>query len=186
MTLSATPLAGRKGLVVGIANADSIATGCARAFREAGADLAVTYLNEKALKYVEPVATALEAPIVMPLDVTDEAQIDAVFARIASEWGRLDFLLHSIAYCRKDDLTGRVVDTSREGFAEAMDVSVHSLFRLLKRAEPLMSAGGSALTVKDVTHHESFHRPLTRLFDKHVSRMLDVLRSEVAGKFLNL
>ena len=147
MTLSATPLAGRKGLVVGIANADSIATGCARAFREAGADLAVTYLNEKALKYVEPVATALEAPIVMPLDVTDEAQIDAVFARIASEWGRLDFLLHSIAYCRKDDLTGRVVDTSRDGFAEAMDISVHSLFRLLKRAEPLMSAGGSVLTV---------------------------------------
>ncbi|RAH99985.1 enoyl-[acyl-carrier-protein] reductase FabI [Acuticoccus sediminis] len=147
MALSLTPLAGRKGLVVGIANEHSIAAGCAAAFREAGADLAVTYLNEKARRFVEPVATALGADLFLPLDVADDAQLDAVFAAIAAKWGKLDFLLHSIAYCRKEDLHGRVVDTSRDGFAEAMDISVHSLLRMAKRAEPLMADGGSILTV---------------------------------------
>lgn len=147
MILSPTALAGRKGLIVGIANEHSIAAGCGHAFREAGADLAVTYLNDKARPHVVPVAEALGAPIVMPLDVADDAALDAVFSRIAGEWGRLDFLLHSIAYCRREDLTGRVTDTSRAGFVEAMDLSVHSLIRMARRAEPLMADGGTILTV---------------------------------------
>lgn len=147
MVLSSEALAGRKGLVVGIANEHSIAAGCARAFREAGADLAVTYLNDKARPYVAPVAEALDATLLMPLDVADDDALDAVFARIGQEWGKLDFLLHSIAYCRREDLQGRVTDTSREGFREAMDLSVHSLIRMVKRAEPLMADGGTILTV---------------------------------------
>lgn len=140
-------LDGKRGLVVGIANEHSIAAGCATAFKAAGADLAVTYLSEKAKPYVQPVAEALSAGIFLPLDVEDDTQTDAVFDAIKKQWGTLDFVLHSIAYCPKEDLHGRVIDCSREGFARAMDVSVHSFIRLAKRAEPLMPAGGCLLTV---------------------------------------
>ena len=140
-------LSGKKGLVVGIANEHSIAAGCARAFRQAGAELAVTYLNDKARPYVEPVACALGARLFMPLDVEKDGSLEAVFERVRSEWGRLDFLLHSIAYCPKDDLHSRVVDCSRNGFNEAMDVSVHSLIRMARLAEPLMAEGGCLLTL---------------------------------------
>lgn len=140
-------LNGKKGLVVGIANNESIAWGCAKAFRDHGAELAVTYLNDKAKAYVEPLAEQLEAPICMPLDVTSETQQNALFDAIAKEWGRLDFILHSIAFAPKADLVGRVVDSSSEGFATAMDVSCHSLMRLAKSAEPLMKDGGSVLTM---------------------------------------
>ncbi len=140
-------LKGKKGLIVGVANAQSIAAGCAAAFRAFGADLCITYQNETARKFVEPVAKTVEADLFLPLDVTDHAQMDAVFARIEKDWGKLDFLLHSIAFCPRDDLHGRVVDCSQEGFALAMDVSVHSLIRLAKRAEPLMQEGGTILTV---------------------------------------
>lgn len=140
-------LAGKKGLVVGIANEHSIAAGCADAFRACGADLAVTYQSEKARKFVAPVADAVGADILMPLDVTDTAQMEAVFDAVRARWGRLDFLLHSVAFCPRADLHGRVVDCSREGFAIAMDVSVHSLIRLAKGAEPLMRDGGTILTV---------------------------------------
>ncbi|PTQ11855.1 enoyl-[acyl-carrier-protein] reductase FabI [Sphingomonas oleivorans] len=140
-------LAGKVGLVVGVANAQSIATGCARAFRDAGAELALTYLNDEARPYVEPVARDLDASLFEPLDVEKDQQLDALFRRITESWGRLDFLLHSIAYCRKEDLHGRVVDCSREGFAQAMDISVHSLIRMTRRAEPLMGNGGCILTV---------------------------------------
>lgn len=140
-------LKGKKGLIVGIANGQSIAAGCAAAFRASGADLCVTYQNDKARKYVEPVASAVGAALFLPLDVTDHAQMDAVFAQIEKNWGRLDFLLHSIAYCPRDDLHGRVIDCSQDGFGLAMDVSVHSLIRLAKRAEPLMQDGGTILTV---------------------------------------
>lgn len=140
-------LAGKKGLVVGIANQSSIAWGCAKAFREHGAELATTYLNEKAKTYVEPLAQALEASIIMPLDVTQEAQQQALFHAIETRWGKLDFLLHSIAFAPKADLHGRVTDSSREGFMAAMDVSCHSLIRLAKAAEPLMKDGGSILTM---------------------------------------
>ena len=140
-------LEGKKGLVVGVANKDSIAAGCAVAFQEAGAALAVTYLNDKAKPHVEPVARTAEAEIFLPLDVTLDGQLEAVFAEIESRWGRLDFLLHSIAYCPKEDLHGRVVDCSRDGFAQAMDVSVHSFIRMARLAEPLMADGGCLLTV---------------------------------------
>lgn len=142
-----TSLAGKKGLVVGVANAHSIATGCVRAFRDAGADLAITYLNEKSRPFVEPIAQEAEATIFAPLDVSNESDMDALFAQIEATWGRLDFLLHSIAFCPRDDLHGRVTDCSAAGFALAMDVSVHSLIRLARRAEPLMTNGGSMLTV---------------------------------------
>lgn len=140
-------LAGRKALVVGVANDQSIAWGCARAFRAQGADLAITYLNAKAEGHVRPLAEALGAELILPLDVTDDAQMDAVYAAIAERWGRLDTVLHSIAYCPRDDLHGRVVDSSRQGFAMAMDVSVHSFLRMVRRAEPLMAEGGTCMTV---------------------------------------
>src|SRR5678816_4301496 len=108
-------LEGKKGLVVGIANADSIAWGCAKAFRAFGAELAVTYLNDKAKRFVEPLAHDLEAPIFMPLDVQAPGQMAAVFDRITREWGALDFVVHSIAFSPKDALGGRVVDVAREG-----------------------------------------------------------------------
>ncbi len=131
-----------KGLIVGLANDQSIAWGCAKAFRAQGADLAVTWLNEKTKAFIEPLAQEVSAPIFLPLDVTSEGQMDAVFAEIAARWGRLDFILHSIAFAPKDDLQGRITDCSVEGFKTAMDISCHSLIRLAKRAEPLMQDGG--------------------------------------------
>lgn len=140
-------LEGKKGLVAGIANQHSIAYGCAEIFRNAGAELAITYLNEKAEPYVRPLAERLESPIIVPCDVREPGQLEAVFERIKSQWGRLDFLLHSIAYAPKEDLHARVVDCSREGFSMAMDVSCHSFIRMARLAEPLMTHGGCLLTV---------------------------------------
>lgn len=140
-------LQGMKALVVGVANEQSIAWGCARAFREAGAEVILTYLNEKARPHVEPLARDIAAPLLMPLDVGDEAQIDALFRSIERTWGRLDIVLHSIAFCPRGDLHGRVVDVSREGFSQAMDISVHSFIRLVRRSEPLMRDGGTCMTV---------------------------------------
>ena len=138
---------GKRGLVIGIANEHSIAAGCARAFQSAGAKLAVTYLNEKARPFVEPVARDVNAEFILPLDVEDDDQMAVVFERISTDWGQLDFLLHSIAFCPEIDLHGRVIDCSRAGFAQAMDISCHSFIRLAKHAEPLMKEGGSLLTV---------------------------------------
>ncbi len=140
-------LTGKKGLVVGIANEQSIAYGCARAFHALGAELAITYLNEKAERFVRPLAEQLNSPIILPCDVQAAGQLEAVFERIGQEWGRLDFLVHSIAFAPRDDLHGRVVDCSLEGFMLAMDVSVHSFIRMARLAEPLMQAGGSLLTM---------------------------------------
>lgn len=140
-------LAGKKVLVVGIANEQSIAWGCAQAFRKQGAELAVTYLNDKAERFVRPLAEQLAAPIIAPLDVAVDNQMSAVFDTIRSQWGRLDILLHSIAFCPKEDLHGRVIDCSREGFGLAMDISVHSFLRMIRHAEPLMTNGGTCMTV---------------------------------------
>ena len=140
-------LHGKKGLVVGIANEDSIAWGCARAFRAAGAELAVTWLNEKARPYVEPLAEQLQAPIQLPLDVEQDGQMEAVFDALGARWEHLDFVLHSIAFAPAADLHGRVADSSRAGFARAMDISCHSLARMARLAEPLMQGGGSLLTM---------------------------------------
>jgi enoyl-[acyl-carrier protein] reductase I len=140
---SLVTLDGRRGLITGIANDQSIAWGCARAFRALGAELAVTYLNEKARPHVEPLAQELEASIAMPLDLRHEGELEAVFARIEKEWGRLDFLLHSIAFAPREDLQGRVVDCSRAGFLQAMEISCWSFIRMAKLAEPLMDRGGA-------------------------------------------
>lgn len=140
-------LHGQKALVVGVANEHSIAWGIARALHAQGAELAVTWLNEKARAYVEPLAQQLGATIQGPLDVAQPGQMEALFARIGQTWGRLDTVVHSIAFAPRDDLHGRVVDCSAEGFAQAMDVSVHSFLRMIRLSEPLMQDGGTCLSV---------------------------------------
>jgi enoyl-[acyl-carrier protein] reductase I len=136
-------LRGRKALVVGIANEHSIAYGCARAFRELGADLAVTYLNDKAKPHVEPLAREVEASVFMPLDVSRPGELEAVFERIDREWGRLDIVVHSIAFAPKEDLQGGLLSCSAGGFSVAMDVSCHSFIRMARLAAPLMKDGGT-------------------------------------------
>jgi enoyl-[acyl-carrier protein] reductase I len=136
-------LSGRKALVIGIANDQSIAYGCARAFREVGADIGVTYLNDKARPYVEPLAGEVEASLFLPLDVAVPGQLEAVFDEVAKKWGRLDMLVHSIAFAPKEDLQGGLLNCSAGGFAKAMDVSCHSFVRMAKLAAPLMKEGGT-------------------------------------------
>ena len=136
-------LSGKRALVVGVANDSSIAYGCAKAFREVGADLAITYLNEKARPYVEPLAQEVQAPIFVPLDVSVPGQLEAVFDTIGRTWGRLDVLVHSIAFAPRDDLQGGLLNCSAEGFSKAMDVSCHSFVRMAKLAAPLMTDGGT-------------------------------------------
>jgi len=132
-----------KALVIGIANEHSIAYGCAKAFRELGADLALTYLNEKARPYVEPIARALEAPLFLPLDVAVPGALESVFEAVSAKWGKLDILVHSIAFAPKEDLQGGLINCSAAGFATAMDVSCHSFVRMAKLAAPLMKDGGT-------------------------------------------
>jgi len=140
-------LQGKKGLIIGIANDMSIAYGCARAAHALGAELAVTYLNEKTKQYTAHLAEELEAPIFMPLNVEEDGQLEALFAEIERRWGRLDFALHSIAFAPRDDLHGRVVDCSREGFMRAMDISCHSFIEMARLAEPLMVDGGALMSM---------------------------------------
>ncbi len=136
-------LTGHKSLIVGIANDQSIAYGCAEAFRTAGADLAITWLNEKAQPYVEPLGVALGAEIMAPLNVEEDGELAALFETIGTRWGRLDSLVHSIAFAPKEDLQGGLIDCSAAGFARAMDVSCHSFVRMAKLAAPLMKNGGT-------------------------------------------
>jgi enoyl-[acyl-carrier protein] reductase I len=140
-------LNGKKALVAGIANEHSIAYGCAKAFRELDADLAITYATEKTKTYVEPLARELQAPIFMPLDVTKQNDIDALFAQIEKEWGRLDIFVHSIAWAPKEDLQGGLIDCSAEGFSKAIDISCHSFVRMARLAAPLMKDGGAMFTM---------------------------------------
>jgi enoyl-[acyl-carrier protein] reductase I len=146
-SVKAKLLEGKRGLIVGIANENSIAWGCAKAFHAFGAELAVTYLNDKARRSVEPLAQAVEAQIVMPLDVRAEGQLEAVFERIAEQWGSLDFVVHSIAFSPKDALQGRVADVSRDGFLTTMEVSCWTFIRMAHLAEPLMRKGGTLFTM---------------------------------------
>jgi enoyl-[acyl-carrier protein] reductase I len=145
--ISHTPLSSKKGLVLGIANEHSLAYGCAQAFRALGAELAITYLNDKAKPYVEPLARELEAPIFLPCDVHEAGQLEAVFQAIGQAWGGLDFALHAIAFAPKEDLHGRLADCSRDGFLLAMDISCHSFIRMARMAEPLMPKGGALFTL---------------------------------------
>jgi enoyl-[acyl-carrier protein] reductase I len=141
------PLSGMKALVIGIANDRSIAYGCARAFRRQGADLAITFLNDKARPHVEPLARELEAPIFLPLNVQQEGQFEAVFEQIRRTWGRLDVALHSIAFAPKEDLQGGLLDCSLAGFLTAVDISCHSFIRMARLAAPLMTRGGTLLAM---------------------------------------
>src|SRR3954470_7760025 len=136
-------LAGQKALVIGVANDQSIAYGCAKAFHTVGAELAITWLNERARPFVEPLAQALEASIAGPLDVSEPGQLEELFVRIRADWGKLDILVHSIAFAPKADLQGGLLDCSADGFAKAMDISCHSFIRMAKLAAPLMTDGGT-------------------------------------------
>jgi enoyl-[acyl-carrier protein] reductase I len=136
-------LAGQKALVIGVANDQSIAYGCAKAFRALGADIAITWLNEKARPHVEPLAKELEAAITGALDVSVHGQLEAIFDLVRTQWSRLDILVHSIAFAPRADLQGGLLNCSAEGFAKAMDVSCHSFVRMAKLAAPLMTEGGT-------------------------------------------
>lgn len=140
-------LKGKRGLVVGVANADSIAFGCAAKLRAFGADIALTYLNDKAKSHVEPLAQEIGADLLLPLDVSQPGQIKAVFDRVAQEWGALDFVIHSIAFAPREDLHGRIIDCSREGFLQAMQISCHSFLEMAHHAEPLMRSGGALISM---------------------------------------
>ncbi len=136
-------LSGKKALVVGIANDQSIAYGCAKMFREAGAELAVTWLNEKARRFVEPLAEEVGASITGALDVSVPGQMEAIFEEIGRRWGRLDIAVHSIAFAPKQDLQGGLLNCSAEGFSTAMDISCHSFVRMARLAAPLLTEGGT-------------------------------------------
>lgn len=142
-----SPLAGKKGLIIGIANEHSIAYGCAKVLKALGAECAVTYLNDKAEKYVRPLADTLASPLVLPLDVEQPGQLAAVFDAIGQQWGELDFVIHSIAFCPMQDLHGRVTDVSLAGFQQAMQVSCYSFIETARLAEPLMKHGGTLITM---------------------------------------
>lgn len=178
-----TPLAYKKGLVIGIANENSIAWGCAAAFRRFGADLAVTYLNDKAKPYVQPLADQLGAELFLPCDVREEGQLEAVFAAITERWGQLDFVLHSIAFAPREDLHGRLTDSSQDGFAMAMDVSCHSFIRTARLAEPLMKNGGSIFAMsyygaEKVVEHYNLMGPVKAALEASVR----YLAFELGGK----
>lgn len=145
--MNAHGLNGKKGLIVGIANDKSIAWGCARQMRALGAELAITYLNDKAKPHVEPLAGEVEAALLLPLDVRQEGALDAVFATLRERWGELDFLLHSIAFAPMPDVHGRLVDASRQGFLSAVDISCYSFIEMAHAAQALMPRGGSLMTV---------------------------------------
>ena len=140
-------LAGKKGLIVGVANERSLAWGLARRAAAAGAELAFTYQGEVLLKRVRPLAESGGSTLIVPMDVTDEAQVDAAFETVGDAFGSLDFLVHSIAFADREDLKGRTLDTSRDGFLMAMEISVYSLLLLVRKAEPMMNEGGSIVTM---------------------------------------
>lgn len=173
-------LKGKRGLVLGVANADSIAFGCAAKCRAFGAEIALTYLNDKAKPFVEPLARQIHSSIFMPLDVQQPGQMAAVFDRIGRDWGQLDFVIHSIAFAPKADLHGRVVDCSREGFLQAMAVSCHSFIEVARLAEPLMKDGGCLVTMSyygsdKVVGHYNLMGPVKAALEASVRYMANEL-----------
>ena len=140
-------MAGKRGIVFGVANNRSIAWGITKAITAQGAEVALTYQGDALKKRVEPLAAEVGAKLVLPCDVTDTASMDAVFAAVAKEWGSLDFIVHAVAFSDKDQLDGRYVDTTEDNFAKTMNVSCYSLTAMAKRAEPLMKNGGSIVTL---------------------------------------
>ncbi|MBL4603253.1 MAG: enoyl-ACP reductase FabI [Emcibacteraceae bacterium] len=140
-------LAGKRGIIMGVANSRSIAWGIAKRAAEEGAELAFTFQGEQLEKRVKPLAESVGSEIVLPCDVTDSASIDAVFAELEKKWGKLDFMVHAIAYSDKNELTGRYIDTSPENFAKSLNVSCYSFTAIAQRAEKLMTEGGSMITL---------------------------------------
>lgn len=147
MTAASPLMAGKKGLIMGVANDRSIAWAIAKTAHDHGAELAFTYQGEALLKRVQPLAEGIGSSIVLPCDVTDAGSVDAVFAEIDKTWGGLDFVVHCIAYADKEELKGRYVDTSPENFAASMNISCYSFTAICQRAAPLMKNGGSMLTL---------------------------------------
>ncbi len=147
MSNSTGLMAGKKGLIMGVANDRSIAWGIARAAADAGAELAFTYQGDALKRRVVPLAQSIDCDFVMPCDVTDEASINDLFAEIERKWGKLDFVIHAIAYADKDELKGRYVDTSAGNFRNSMLISCYSFTAIANRAEPLMTDGGSMVTL---------------------------------------
>ena len=140
-------LRGRRGLIVGVANEHSIAFGCAAKLRGFGAEVALTYLNDKAKPFVEPLAQRIGADLLLPLDVTHPGAVESVFDALREHWGSLDFVIHSIAFAPKADLQGRIADCSREGFLQAMQVSCHSFIEIACHAQRLLRPGGALVTM---------------------------------------
>ncbi|MDX1319255.1 MAG: enoyl-ACP reductase FabI [Oceanospirillum sp.] len=166
-------LKGKKGIVVGVANKDSIAFGCAKALHDAGAEIAMTYLNEKARPHVEPLAGAVNAKIFMPCNVVKQDELERLFKATEEAWGKIDFVIHSIAWSPIDELHGRVVDSTSEGFSKAMDISCHSFVRMAKLAEPLMKDGGSMITMsyygaEKVVDHYNMMGPIKAALESSV------------------
>ena len=140
-------MAGKRGLIMGVANDHSIAWGIARQLGAQGAQMAFTYQNESFGKRLQPLAQSVGAEILLPCDVSDQASIDAVFAQLAESWGNVDFIVHAIAYSDKEELKGRFIDTSRDNFLRTMDISCYSLTAVTRAAVPLMKDGGAVLTL---------------------------------------
>ncbi|WP_027857540.1 enoyl-ACP reductase FabI [Marinobacterium jannaschii] len=166
-------LKGKRGLIIGIANHDSIAYGCAKVCSELGASLCITYLNDKAHKYVAPIAQELSAELLLPLDFSDESQLDALFREIDRQWGELDFVIHSVAWSPLEELHGRLIDSSAIGFMQAMDISCHSLIRLAHYAEPRMDQGGAIITMsyqgsEKVVEHYNLMGPVKAALESSV------------------
>jgi enoyl-[acyl-carrier protein] reductase I len=147
MTDSRGVMAGKRGLIMGVANERSLAWGIAKAVHAQGAELAFTFQGEALEKRVRPLADSLKSPLVLPADVTDPASLDAVFAAIEKTWGKIDFAVHAIAFADKDDLKGGYIDTSRENFLRTLDISCYSFTDMCRRAAALMNDGGSLLTL---------------------------------------
>ncbi|WP_430437097.1 enoyl-ACP reductase FabI [Oceanibaculum nanhaiense] len=147
MTNASALMAGKRGLIMGVANDRSIAWGIARAIAAQGATLAFTYQGDALKKRVEPLAASIGSSLLLPCDVTDEASIDATFAALKAEWGKLDFIVHAVAYSDKDELKGKYVDTSRDNFLNTLDISCYSFTAVAQRAVPMMNDGGSLLTL---------------------------------------
>ncbi|MBS99984.1 MAG: enoyl-[acyl-carrier-protein] reductase FabI [Oceanospirillaceae bacterium] len=163
-------LKGKRGLVLGIANRHSIAYGCAKVMAEMGAELCITYLNEKSKPYVEPLAEELGAKLLLPCDVSVDGELEAVFHEMEKQWGTLDFAIHSIAWSPLEELHGRLVDSSSAGFSKAMDISCHSFVRMAKQCQRLMPDGGTLLTMsyegaEKVVDHYNLMGPIKSALD---------------------
>ncbi|MBP0048616.1 enoyl-ACP reductase FabI [Marinobacterium sp. AK62] len=176
-------LEGKKGLILGIANDQSIAFGCADVLQQLGAELCITYLNDKAKPYVAPLAERLEAPLFLPCNVAKSDELEAVFETIESEWGSLDFVVHSIAWSPIEELHGQLLDSSSEGFCKAMDISCHSFIRTARLAKPLMKQGGTLLTMsyqgaERVVENYNMMGPIKAALDSSVRYLAAELGSE--------